>query len=191
MQSLNMDKPRVDIITLSKCKVFDENGSETELYNLWQKQPAVFIFLRHFACIACRAHATEVWKRKAEFESRGAKIHFIGNGSPDFIKKFKEDLGIQEASVFTDPSLVSFKAAGFKRGFLAAMGPRSIVNGAKLILERKEGSGTPGKAGDLWQLGGTLAIKRDGKIAYHYISEAFGDFHPENDGKFLASTDLT
>lgn len=179
-----MEKPRIDIITFTKCKVLDENKNEIELYSLWQKQPAIIIFLRHFACIACRQHAQQVWALRDKFQSKGAKVYFIGNGSADFIKKFKEDMGIQEAPVFTDPSLLSFRAAGFKRGFLVALGPQAVVNGLKMMINNKSSTGRPSSSsGDLWQLGGTLVMGTNGKVLYHHISQALGDFSPENDIK--------
>ncbi len=177
--------PSVDILNFSKSIVYHEGGAATELYKLWQKKNTVFIFLRHFACIACRAHATEVWKRKAEFETKNTQLIFVGNGSPDFILKFKEDMKLVGAAVFTDPTLGVFQAAGFKKGFLSAWGPESIKNGIKLFSEGHR-QGMPSKeAGSIWQLGGTVAVRTDGTILYQYIEEAMGDFSPETDTQAL------
>ena len=35
--------------------------------------------------------------------------------------------------------------------------------------------------GDLWQLGGILVVKPEGKVGYHFISSAAGDYSPETD----------
>lgn len=40
---------------------------------------------------------------------------------------------------------------------------------------------TTKNTGDHWQLGGVIVVKTNGVIAYHYISEALGDFPPEKD----------
>lgn len=179
--------PTVDIVAFAKTIVYHEGGAATELYKLWQRKNTVFIFLRHFACIACRAHATQVWNRRAEFEEKGTQLIFVGNGSPDFIGKFKEDMNLIGAPVFTDPTLGVFQAAGFRKGFLAAWGPESIKNGIKLLGQGYM-QGMPSKeAGNIWQLGGSIAVRTDGKILYQYIEEAMGDFSPETDQQALSA----
>ena len=152
------------------------------MYGLWKNQSAIFIFLRHFGCIFCRKHAKEVWAEREKYEKNGAKIFFIGNGAPFLIKAFKEDLGIQDATVYTDPTLESFKACGFKKGFLAAIGPKAIVNAVQALAEGHVQGGMYQKdQGDLWQLGGILVVKPEGKVGYHFISIAAGDYSPQKD----------
>ncbi len=172
---------KVDILSLSICKVLDETAQEVSLYSLWQKQTAIFIFLRHFGCLMCRAHAKQVWGLREQYEKTGAKIYFIGNGSPYLISKFKEDLGLEAATIFTDPQLLSFKASGFRRGFLAALGPKALGNGRKLFKEGHRQGENNSENGDLWQLGGILVVKTDGKVGYHYISQVAGDYSPAKD----------
>ena len=172
---------KVDILSLSLCQVLDESAQEVSLYNLWQKQTAIFIFLRHFGCLMCRAHAKQVWGLREQYEKTGAKIYFIGNGSPYLISKFKEDLELQGATILTDPQLKSFRAAGFRRGFLAALGPKALGNGRKLFKEGHRQGESNSENGDLWQLGGILVVKPDGKVGYHYISQVAGDYSPEKD----------
>ena len=174
-------KPHVDMLTLASCVVKNEYEQDVKIASLWQKAPAILIFLRHFACIACRAHAKQVWQNRAAYEKDGAKIHFIGNGQARYIAAFKEDLGLAEASVFTDPQLSCFRAAGFRRGFLAALGPRAVANGLKLLKDGHKQTAYGSGSGDLWQLGGILVIRPEGRVAYHYISEVLGDFPPEKD----------
>lgn len=171
----------INTAALTHCEVIDENNRRVPLYKLWEEQTSIFVFLRHFACIACRAHAKEVWKNRERYEKAGAKIHFIGNGSPHFIEGFKEDLGLQEASVFTDPERQAFRAAEFKKGFFSCLGPLAVANGLKLIKNgHKQVKYTKGM-GDLWQLGGVLVVKPESRIALHYISEQLGDFPTDKD----------
>lgn len=178
-------KSNPKIPELAKCEVLNEAGQAISLFSLWRDRTCIFIFLRHFACIGCRTHAVQIWNERQKYEAGGAKLVFIGNGSPDFIKKFKADLKIEDAPVFTDPSLQSFRAAGFKRGFLVALGVKSIANGVGLIFKTGLGTKVKKDAGDLWQMGGILVIRPDGKVAYHFISEALGDYPPESDLKTI------
>jgi peroxiredoxin len=171
-------KSPVNIVHLANCEVLDEDGNRFRLARLWQQNTALFVFLRHFGCISCRAHAVQIWKDREKYEKSGTRIVFIGNGSPRFIQIFREELKLEGAPIYTDPELVSFRAAGFKRGFLVALGPRGIANGLKLFAEGHRQGKT---AGDLWQLGWILAIRPSGQIAYHYISEVTGDFPPDDD----------
>lgn len=170
-----------NVVKLAHAKVLDEAGQEVVAGKLWQRQTAVFIFLRHFACIACRTHATQIWKDREKYQSGGAKIIFIGNGSPDFINKFREDLDLGDAAIYTDPTLECFRAVGFKRGFLAALGPQALANGIKMFAQGNSQGAYSEKAGDLWQLGGIVVIRPSGELAYYYISQALGDFPPEAD----------
>ncbi|MES2857390.1 MAG: AhpC/TSA family protein [Bdellovibrionota bacterium] len=171
----------VDIVSLANCVVTDPEGRQIKLAQLWQKQSVVLIFLRHFACIACRAHATQVWNDREKYEGAGAKIVFIGNGQATFIDGFKAELGLQKAMILTDPTLSSFRAAGFRHGFRALVQPKTLLNGVKLAMNGNKQMMPSAEAGTNWQLGGILVVKPDGRIAYHYISEALGDFPPESD----------
>lgn len=171
----------MDIVSLAKANILNENGDQVPMHTLWKNQTAVLVFLRHFACIACRAHAREIWGHRTRYETKGAKIHFIGNGSPNFIDGFKEELMIQEASIFTDPTLESFRSAGFKRGFLACIGPTAITNALKLKKKHNLPKKYEKGMGDLWQLGGVLAIAPEGRVVFQHFSEVLGDFPPEDD----------
>lgn len=172
---------KADIVQLANCQLIDENHGKIKMGLLWQKQTSVFIFLRHFGCIACRAHAKQVWDLRAQYEKSNAKLYFVGNGNPDFIMAFKEEMGLTDADIYTDPTLDSFHAAGFHRGFFRALGPRSLINVAKLKAQGHKNGDKD--SGDYWQLGGILVIKKDGQIAYHFISEAVGDFPVEEEVK--------
>lgn len=178
---LELSLSNVSIINLAGCHVQDENGSQIKMAYLWKYQTIIFIFLRHFGCISCRAHAAQVWLDREKYEKNGAKIVFIGNGNSNYIDFFKEDLKIQGAPVFTDPSLKSFQAAGFKRGFLAALGPKSLMAGIKMFRDGQRQGAYSKETGDLWQMGGVLVVRPNGTVAYHYISQLLGDYPPEND----------
>jgi peroxiredoxin len=177
----NQLEPSVNIETLGECTVLGPAGQQLKINQLWHTQTAVIIFLRHFGCIACRSHALQVWAARDQFLSAGAKLVFIGNGQPTYIEKFREDLGLTGALILTDPSLASFKAAGFRHGFFALVQPKSVVNLVKLAVAGGKNQPATAETGTNWQLGGILVVKPTGKVTYHYISEALGDYPPEYD----------
>lgn len=181
--SINTKPNFLDANILGQCKILGEDGQSYQLSSFWDKQAAILVFLRHFGCIACRGHATDVWNNREKYKSSGAEIYFIGNGAPNMIKGFKESLGIQEAWIYTDPTLEAFKISGFKRGILPAVGPRSIL---KILELKKRGFQSDEnygpQHGDAKQLGGIIAIKPANQITYYYASQYLGD-----EGDFLAS----
>lgn len=187
MPSVNDVQITVDMNKLKMCSVLKENGEAVSIRSLWEHQPAIFVFLRHYACDACRRHAVDVWENRKKYEEKGAKIHFIGNGSPHFMAEFKKTFGLQEASFFTDPSLKTFSAAGFKRGFWIDPGqmhtrPEFLYLALKFIA-RTENSGS----GNVWQLGGVLAVRPGGIPTYQFTSLSMGHFPPVNDIPVIAS----
>ncbi|MDO9183373.1 MAG: AhpC/TSA family protein [Bacteriovorax sp.] len=166
----------VDILALNRLSVFNERKEEILVSSLWKTNSVIIVFLRHFGCIACRAHVDQVWKNKMELEKSGSKIIFIGNGSPEMIKPFKEDMNVSDAPIFTNPNHEIFDACGFNRGVKYLMTPQSAMKMVKLYWEGYS-QGTQQKGnGEHTQMGGILAIKPPGKVTYHYVSEYLGDF---------------
>lgn len=171
----------VDIESFKLCTVMKEDGEVISIRSLWEHQPAIFVFLRHFACDACRRHALDVWENRKKYEEKGAKIHFIGNGSPHFLADFKKTFGLQEASFYTDPTLKTFRAAGFKKGFWIDPGtmhsrPEFLYKAIRFAA-RKENAGS----GNVWQLGGVLVVCPGAVPTYQFTSLTMGHFPPIND----------
>lgn len=169
----------VDIEELARSTVFIAPEQCLLVGQLWQKQSVVLVFLRHFACIACRAHAAQVWGEREKFERSGVKLVFIGNGQPNWIEHFRSDLGIAQGVVLTDPSMQSFKAAGFKNGFFNLVRPQSAINMLNLARAGYTQTAYDADAGSHFQMGGVLAVNRHGKVLYHFASQAVGDFPGE------------
>lgn len=174
--SLSID---VDLIKLANSPVYTADGKALVMGMLWQKQTAIFIFLRHFACMACRAHADQVWKNREQYEKSGGKIIFVGNGSASYIDKFKKDMNITNALVVTDPSREVFKAAGFRKGFSYFLNVKTIFAAVKIARSGFRQGEYIKEAGIHTQMGGVLVINKKSELVYHYISEFFGDFPEE------------
>lgn len=171
--------PDVDIDQLARTSIFAAPEQRLLVGQLWQKHSVLLIFLRHFACIACRAHAAQVWSERQKFERAGLRLVFIGNGQPHWIERFKQELNIQQGLILTDPSLQSFKAAGFKNGFFNLVRPQSAINVLTLTKKGYTQSTYTPDAGSHFQMGGVLAVSSQGKVLYHYASKALGAFPDE------------
>jgi len=107
----------------------------------------------------------------------------IGNGSVEQAREVRSALELPDDLVLvTDPRRESFSAAGLRRDLAGVVSPRSISAGL-----RAWGSGArvTGLKGDPWQLGGVIAVDRDGRIRYRYASSYAGD-HPPLDQPLAA-----
>ena len=170
---------KVDLKKLGECELLNADETRFKAKELWSSGTAILVFLRHFACEACRLHALEVWSNRAQFQSKGVKICFIGNGAPSFINKFCKENGLDGASVVTDPSLASFRAAGFRKGFW--IDPGEMYSRGKFLWGAIRLQMQKSQAGDVWQLGGIIGIDKNGKATYQFTSQALGDFPPTGD----------
>jgi peroxiredoxin len=120
----------------------------------------------------CRELAAQVRGVTPEIERKGARVVFIGNGSPAMAQAFKEDFDVTSA-LYTDPSLEVYKAAGMKRGMGSLWKTMKRAAGAL-----SEGHVQGRTQGDAFQQGGILVVDRTGDISYAHVSEHAGD-HPE------------
>lgn len=171
----------VDILALKRLKVLNEFGEQVRLSTFWDNNTVIFIFVRHFSCIACRAHVDKIWRQRAELEKKKTRIVFIGNGAPSFIGHFKEEMNVQDAEIYTDPSLEVFDACRLNRSALKLL---SIKSAAEMMKLKKQGY-SQGKwdtdSGIHRQMGGVVAIKHPGKVVYHFVANYLGDFdNPED-----------
>lgn len=172
---MNIQK-NVDILALKRLKVYGENQQEVLFSSFWEDSKVIFIFLRHFSCISCRAHVDIIWKRKKEFAKAKSRIVFIGNGDASNIKHFKEDIPCLDAEIYTDPTLETFKACNLINSESSRVSEESLR--AIKILQKEGYKGLDihdtNVAHD--QMGGIVAFKSPGLVLYHYVSTYIGDF---------------
>jgi peroxiredoxin len=167
---------QIDILTLNRLLVLNENGQEILISSFWKSNPVVIIFLRHFGCIACRAQVDKVWKNKEALQKTGNKIIFVGNGTAEMINGFKEELNIMDAPIFTDPTMEIFDACGLNRGLKYLLNAKAILQAGKLYKEGYTQGTQKKENGAHTQMGGIMAIKPPGQVTYHFASEYLGDF---------------
>lgn len=108
-----------------------------------------------------------------EIRDAGAKLLFIGNGTPEHAQWFVEAVGLGPLPVFTDPRRETYAAAGMKRGVArTALNAKSIGNAVRAL---RGGHRQTTTKGDPWQLGGVLVLSRKGKVLWSHLQEHAGD----------------
>jgi NAD(P)-dependent dehydrogenase (short-subunit alcohol dehydrogenase family) len=112
-----------------------------------------------------------------EIRARGAELVIVGNGAPNFAAAFREDYEL-DCPLLVDPELRAYRAAGLRRGRVEALSPRLPRNAIRAL---RAGSRQGAVQGDPWQLGGVFVIRRDGELAYRYVSREAGDHPPVED----------
>ncbi len=165
-----------DINAFSYSSVLDSQGKAHTISGFWKQKTAILVYLRHFGCIACRAHAQDVWQHRETLERNGSRIYFIGNGEPKYIEIFRNEFKLGDAPIYTDPRLAAFAAAGFRHGIVHLVSPKSAINMGKLTLAgHKNGNPLNSAFGSNRQMGGVIVVHPGTRVTYHYISEALGD----------------
>ena len=120
----------------------------------------------------CRELAAQVRGVTDRIEQKGARVIFIGNGTPAMATMFKEDFAVR-SPLYTDPSLEVYEAAQLKRGLGSVL--RAIKNVPRALTKGHMQGRTQG---DALQQGGVLIVDTSGAIRYRYTSEVGGD-HPD------------
>ncbi len=120
----------------------------------------------------CRELAAQVRGVTPDIEKKGARVVFIGNGTPFMAQAFKEDFGVTSA-LYTDPTLAVYEAAGMKRGMGSLW--KTLKRAAGTLSEGHLQGRTQG---DAFQQGGVLVVDRSGDVMYAYVGQHAGD-HPD------------
>ena len=66
----------------------------------------------------------------------GAELVIVGNGRPEFARGFRDDLEL-DVPILVDPDLVSYRAAGLRRGRTELLAPRLWSNAFFLDREAR------------------------------------------------------
>jgi hypothetical protein len=120
----------------------------------------------------CRELAAQVRGVTDRIEAKGARVVFIGNGSPAMANAFKEDYDVG-SPLYTDPTLAVYNAAGLKRGMGNVF--KALANVPRALFKGHFQGRTQG---DALQQGGVLVVDTEGRVRYRFTSET-GGHHPD------------
>lgn len=180
-KTIDYNKKIIDILALKRLKVFNEDGKEVLVSSFWENSKVILIFVRHFSCIACRAHVDKIWRQRESFKKNKTRVIFIGNGKASYIRHFKDQMNVHEAEIYTDPTLQVFDACRMNRSIFKLL---SFKSGKSVLRLKKEGYAQgewKSDTGSHRQMGGVVAIKPPGKVVYHFVANYLGDFDNPND----------
>ena len=161
----------------------DHEARPVRLGDLWRDGPAVVVWLRQFGCPFCRAFAVQLNRARSTFEAVGAPLVLIGQGTPHDAASFRRQLHI-DLPVLADEERVSYLAAGTKLATLDELVGPAVIGKAVVAMARQRvvlGRNTADEA----QLGGTMIIDPDGRVAWAHLSENASDM--AGPGEILAA----
>lgn len=122
----------------------------------------------------CREQAVQLHREKATIDEKGARLVFVGNGNAAMAKAFRDQFDITEP-LYVDTKRNSYKALDFGRNPLTIASLGAAKSAARALGEGFRQGTTQG---DAWQLGGVVAVRPDGTVAYRYASKHPGDHPP-------------
>lgn len=81
-----------------------------------------------------------------------------------------------EATLYVDPSLKVYEAAGLKRGLRMILNPATLKASLRAMAKGHFQTSTQG---DAYQQGGTFVVWPGGQVNYRHISGFAGDLAPD------------
>ncbi|KAA3455055.1 thioredoxin-like protein AAED1, chloroplastic isoform X1 [Gossypium australe] len=112
LESSAVSEDTVDL--LDTVKVFDLNGNEIPISDLWKDRKAVVAFARHFGCVFCRKRADYLASKKAKTFAEQTKF---------------------KGEVYADPSHSSYNALRFVSGVTTTFTPKAGLKIIQLYME--------------------------------------------------------
>jgi peroxiredoxin len=118
-------------------------------------------------------------RARGEFKAAGVNLVLIGQGTPRQAAEFRRRQGIQ-LPVLADHDRVSYKAAGTKVGGVTDLfSPQTVAKGLLATARtRRTQTRTIGHPG---QLGGTLVVAPDERVAWSHMAQDASDNAPPDE----------
>ena len=112
-------------------------------------------------------------RAREDFEAAGANLVLIGQLTPRHAAHFRRRQSI-ELPVLADSERASYRAAGAKMAKVGELiGPSVLAKG--VLTSLRTGKAQTRTIGHPAQLGGSMVIAQDGRIAWSHMSKDAGD----------------
>ena len=168
-----MRKIEIDVNLFGAIEVYNDTGQQIPLSSLWEKNPAVLVFVRHFGWLICRQQVADLESSRFKFENKGVTLVVIGNGQSVDLEPFQKATGYHGV-LLTDPERRAYQLLNFNDSITDLIGLKSFAAGFSAL---RSGHKPGAMKGSPMQLGGAVIITPDKKVVYYYQSGFAGD-HP-------------
>jgi peroxiredoxin len=150
----------------------EAGGADVRVGTLWERNPAVIVFLRHYGWIFCREHVAQLREHESEIKQAGATLAAIGLGDLNYARLFREETGIT-FPLLVDADRIAYHAAELKSANLLHL----------LRSDNKEARARAKRAGhrqhalgkNPFQLGASFIFAPKNCDLFVHISRTFGD----------------
>ncbi|MDX9990530.1 MAG: peroxiredoxin-like family protein [Anaerolineales bacterium] len=161
--------------------VLDSEGRQIRLSSLWQAQPLVLAFTRHFGCPQCKEMMDELYQAQPQLAQKGLALAIVTQGSPEQAAAFCAARA-PGAACLADPQRAVYAAYGLAHGSLwqTLLSPKIWISNQRVKREKGFSPEAPPAGQDVFVMSGTFIIGPDGRIRLPYYYEDIAD-HPSLD----------
>lgn len=155
--------------------LLDAAGAAHRLSSHWADEDALFVFVRHFGCVACHEQIERLRARLAELDALAVAVVVVGCGPAAELAAWvdRESLGALGLVARTDPTLALHRALGLHHSAWRTWGPAAALGFARAVA----GGTLPGPfRGAVSQQGGALLVARSGAVGALVRSGHLGDY---------------
>jgi peroxiredoxin len=172
MKHLNFKSPAPDLTLLDTTK------KPVQLSTLWNSNPLLLAFTRHFGCTQCKEMLDELVAGKDRILQAGLNLAVVTQGTPETAALFAKDFA-PGLLVLADPERKAYAAYGLERGNLFQTFLNLKVWIAISKAREKGYAVEPPPAGqDAMQMSGTFIISTSGYIEFPYYYDHIADHPP-------------
>ena len=121
----------------------------------------------------CRDFAVQLNRARKDIEAAGANLVLIGQATPRHASSYKRRFA-PDLTILADEERGTYKMAGAVRGGASELfSPSVVLKGIGRAAKNRQVQGRP--VGDVAQLGGTLLVMPDGRVAWSHMSTDAAD----------------
>lgn len=155
--------------------LLDAAGASHRLFEHWSERDALFVFVRHFGCVACHEQIDRLRARLAELDALSVRVVIVGCASSEDLAAWidRESIGSLAVVARTDPTLALHRALGLHHSVWRTWGPSAALGFVRAVA----GGTLPGRfQGAVSQQGGALFVSRGAVVRALVRSDHLGDY---------------
>lgn len=160
--------------SLAPITLPDPEGHPLRLGELWERSPAVLVFLRHYGCIFCRKHAAQLRAHEDDFRAAGARLAAIGLADRAYARTFRQETGIG-FPLLVDEQREAYRVAGLGSASVLHLLYRKDIRARRQARAEGHRQVRLGLGNNPFQLGGSFVFGPGNVDRFAHVSTTFGD----------------